>query len=134
MIRGSCLCGGVRYEIASALEELHHCHCSQCRKGHGAAFSTYGQAPADALRITSGEAQIHRFRSSPPVERSFCGACGSSLFFRFDALPHAVWIAAGTFDDDPGMRPGAHIFVGSKAPWHELTDTVPRFDGFPPEG
>jgi hypothetical protein len=133
MVRGSCLCGAVRYEASAPLEEIHHCHCSRCRKAHGAAFATYARAASDTFRFTSGEDRVQRYRSSPPVERVFCGACGSSLLFLFEGFPEAVWIAAGTFDDDPGLRPHAHIFVGSKAPWSEISDGLPRHDGYPPE-
>ena len=134
MPKGSCLCGAVRYEVAGALEEIHHCHCSRCRKAHGAAFSTFGKAAAADLRVTSGADAIRRYRSSPPIERAFCGTCGSNLTFRFDGLPDAVWIAIGTLDDDPGVRPSAHIFAASIAPWHAITDDLPTFDEYPPEG
>jgi hypothetical protein len=68
------------------------------------------------------------------VERTFCGDCGSSLLFRFDGLPDAVWVAAGTLDDDPGIRPDAHIFVASKACWYEIADALPQHAGYPPQG
>jgi len=134
MIRGSCLCGAVRYEVTDPLDELHHCHCSRCRKAHGAAFATYARARSDTFRFASGEDRVHRYRSSPPVERVFCSACGSNLLFLFEGFPDAVWIAAGTFDDDPGLRPHAHLFVGSKAPWHEISDALAQHDAYPPQG
>jgi hypothetical protein len=77
---------------------------------------------------------VRGFRSSPPVERTFCDRCGSRLTFGFDGLPEALWVAAGTLDDDPGLRPQAHIFVGSKAVWHEIADDLPRFEEYPPGG
>jgi hypothetical protein len=132
-MRGSCLCGAVRYEVAGPFEEVHHCHCSRCRKAHGAAFSTFGRTTKGGLRFLSGEEKVRPFRSSPPVERSFCAECGSNLLFRFDPLPDAVWVAVGTLDDEPSMRPQAHIFVGSKAPWHAITDELPQFPEYPPE-
>jgi hypothetical protein len=134
MIRGSCLCGAVRYEMSGAIEEIHHCHCSRCRKAHGAAFSTYAQVARDGFRFVQGEEKVRHFRSSPPVQRSFCSECGSNLIFGFDGLPDAVWVAAGTFDDDPGQRPQAHIFVASKACWFDITDDLARFDEYPPQG
>lgn len=132
MIHGSCLCGAVGYEIAAPLEEMHHCHCASCRKGHGAAFATYAQAPRGAFRFTRGREKVKTYRSSPPCERTFCGECGSNLQFLLDAVPDSLWIAVGTFDDTPDRRPEAHIFVAAKAPWHEITDSLPRFDAFPP--
>jgi hypothetical protein len=132
MITGSCLCGAVRYEITGPLEEMHHCHCSRCRKSHGAAFGTFAQVPAGAFRLVTGEGAVRRYRSSPPVERSFCATCGSNLTFRFDGPPEMLWVAAGTLDDDPVLRPGAHVFVASCAPWYAITDQLPRFDDYPP--
>jgi hypothetical protein len=113
---------------------MHHCHCARCRKTHGAAFSTFARVARGDFRFTRGEALVRGFRSSPPVERTFCERCGSKLTFRFDGLPDAVWVAAGTFDDDPGIRPRAHVFVGSKACWHEITDGLPCFEEYAPEG
>lgn len=133
MIRGSCLCGAVRYEIAGPLEEMHHCHCRRCRKAHGAAFSTFARTPAASLRLVSGAQTLRRFRSSTSVQRTFCGECGSNLFFGFDPLPDAVWVAVGSFDDDPGLRPEGHIFVASKAPWHAITDDLPQYEEYPPQ-
>ncbi len=133
MLRGSCLCGAVHYEVAGELEEIHHCHCSRCRKAHGAAFSTFGRLADAQLTITAGADLIRRYRSSPPVERSFCSVCGSNLTFRFDPFPDAVWLAIGSLDDDPGARPSAHIFAGSIAPWHQITDELPAFEKYPPQ-
>ena len=64
--------------------------------------------------------------------RSFCDTCGSSLQFLFDGVPDMMWIAAGTFDGVPDRRPEAHIFVGSKAPWHDITDDLPCHEEYPP--
>lgn len=133
MVRGSCLCSAVRYEIHGPIEEIHHCHCSRCRKAHGAAFSTFARVRARDLRLAAGTERLRRYRSSPPVERAFCTECGASLFFAVESFPDLVWVAAGTFDDDPGVRPEAHIFVGSKAPWYAITDALPQHEVYPPE-
>jgi len=133
MIVGSCLCGAVRYEVGAPFEEMHHCHCSRCRKAHGAAFSTFARTKKAGLRFIAGEGKLRHFRSSPPVERSFCGDCGSNLLFRFDGLPDAVWVAVASLDGDPGLAPQAHIFVGSKAPWCTIADELPQFADYPPE-
>jgi hypothetical protein len=134
MMRGSCLCGAVQYELREQFSEVHHCHCSRCRKAHGAAFSTFGRIAKSSLRFVSGEDKVRDFRSSSLVQRSFCGECGSNLLFQFDPLPEAAWVAVGSLDDDPGLHPQAHIFVGSKAAWHAITDDLPQFQEYPPEG
>ena len=133
MLHGSCLCRAVRYEVTGEIGEIHHCHCTRCRKAHGAAFSTFGRLARSQLRMATEGDALRTYRSSPPVERTFCATCGSNLTFAFDGLPDDVWIAVGTLDDDPGVRPSAHIFAASKAPWHAITDALPQFAEYPPD-
>ena len=128
---GSCLCGAVRYTIRAPLQEIHHCHCSRCRKSHGAAFSTYAGIPAAAFTFTSGATNVRRYRSSPEVERTFCATCGSNLTFRADFAPDSLYVTVATFDQDPGMRPQFHIFAGSKASWHDILDKLPQHREYP---
>ena len=129
---GACLCGAIRYQIRGPIEGIDYCHCSMCRRSQGSAFSTYGRVPRPALRIVSGADRMKDFRSSEEVTRSFCSECGSSLLFHHAAAPQFSFIAVGTLDDDPGSRPEAHIFVGSKASWYEISDGLPQHDGYPP--
>jgi hypothetical protein len=127
MIEGSCLCGGVGYEITGEIHHMHYCHCSMCRKAHGTAFATYtGVHPRD-LRFTRGEELITRFQSSDEAQRRFCSRCGSNLLFEPKATPDVAWVAVGGFDSDPKERPGAHIYVASKAPWFEISDELLQF-------
>lgn len=64
MLRGSCLCGSVRYEVGGPVHDVHHCHCSMCRKAHGAAFSTFARLDAAAFRVVAGADQVRSSRSS----------------------------------------------------------------------
>jgi len=132
MSKGSCLCGTVRYETSVPLEHIDHCHCSMCRRSHGAAFSTYGRVPKEAYRVTSGESNLKAYASSDAVVRSFCDRCGSSLLFQHAALPEYNFVAVGTLDEDPGTKPEAHIFVESKASWYDITDDLPQHAQYPP--
>ena len=133
MIRGSCLCGSVLYEISGALYRLLHCHCSQCRKAHGAAFGTYARVKRADFRFLAGESDVVSYASSPGVRRTFCQRCGASLQFIRDSKAEALWITAGTLDVEPDIRPSHHIFVASKAPWFEITDGLPQYEqGLPP--
>lgn len=131
-MRGSCLCGAVAWEATSPLEVLHHCHCSRCRKQHGAPFSTFGRFRRDGFRYTRGDDRVKSFRSSEHIERTFCADCGSNLEFRVDLLPDVVWMAAGSFDEETAVRPDAHIFATSKASWFEITDGLPQHEGYAP--
>jgi len=130
-IKGSCLCGTIRYEITGLLQMAGHCHCSICRKSHGAAFATWAIIDPEQFRWTAGEACIQRYASSPGRERFFCRQCGSPLAASHDRKISEVVV--GTIDGDPGVRPREHIFTGSKALWHEITDALPQYPGWPPE-
>ncbi len=130
MVRGSCLCGGVRFE-ADAIELLSNCHCSMCRKVHGAAYGTFANVYKTGFRWVSGEDLVQSYQSSKHNTRPFCRVCGSNLpKARHD---DETWvIPAGLLDDDPGVRPCLHMFTGSKAPWHEIDDDLPSFDTYIP--
>lgn len=132
MPTGTCACGAVRYEIATPFIEMHHCHCSRCRKSHGSAFATFASTRADGVTIRAGADALRDYRSSPVVRRRFCERCGANVFFHADPFPDLVWIAAGTLDGEPGIRPGAHAFVASRAEWFTPSDTLPSFDEYPP--
>ena len=129
-IRGNCLCGGAQYEIIGELSDVAYCHCSVCRRTLGAAFGAYARVDADEFRWVSGENLIGTYESSPSVYRCFCRKCGSPLG-AVDEAGKLSWVSLGTVEGDPGVRPEAHIFVGSKAPWHEIADDLPRFDEWP---
>lgn len=129
MTEGSCLCGTVRFAV-DEVRDMAHCHCSMCRKHHGASFATMARVPTDAFRWSAGEEAIRHYESSPGFRRSFCGACGSSLP---DRSPSGGWfVPAGLFTEDPGVRPVVHIFRASRAPWHTIADDLPGFDEWPP--
>jgi hypothetical protein len=130
VIRGSCLCGDVAWQVDGAVELMSHCHCSRCRKTHGAAFATYVLGAKERFRFVRGRERIVHGQSPPGSFRTFCGRCGSPVPY-LEEGPR-VGIPAGCLDDDPGVRPLAHIFVASKAPWWEIRDALPRFDAYPP--
>lgn len=132
-LNGSCLCGGVRYQIDGALGRVVSCHCSMCRKATGAAFRTRASVAAAEFRWLEGERLVSRFASSPGEERTFCRVCGSTLPTFFRNRPGEIGLPLGTLDDDPGVRPSAHVWVDSKAPWYDITDELPRYaEGIPP--
>jgi hypothetical protein len=131
MIRGSCLCGQVKYELNGGVELINHCHCAMCRKVHGAAFGSFLHASAKGFRWVAGDDSLKRYSSSPGNVRAFCPTCGSNMPV-VESDGAEVNIPAGTLDDDPGVRPMVHIFTGSKAPWFEITDALPQFSAFPP--
>jgi len=131
MIRGSCLCGQVTYHLDGGVELMNNCHCSMCRKVHGAAFGSFLHASAQGFRWKSGEQLVERYESSAGNVRAFCRVCGSNMPVVENG--NHVIIPAGTLDDDPGVRPMANIFAGSKAPWFDIEDSLPRFYEFAPD-
>ncbi|SFM32361.1 Uncharacterized conserved protein [Variovorax sp. OV329] len=128
--RGRCLCGAVQYELNGEIRFASHCHCGMCRKAHGAAFGSYGGVSAGKFRITQGQEVLHEFESSPGVTRSFCSRCGSPITWTSDEHPEHVAFTLGTLEAPPAELPGMrHIHVASKAPWYDICDSVPRFEG-----
>ena len=128
MLKGSCLCGGIRYEIDSDLGPVTNCHCIQCRKSSGASFATNASVPVGSFRFVMGGDLLREWESSPGIRRCFCGRCGSQILKRKDASPESIRLRLGTLDTDPGVKPSKHIFVGSKAAWLEITDDLPVFE------
>jgi hypothetical protein len=126
-VKGSCLCGGVRYEVDGAFGAVVNCHCSMCRKATGAAFRTRAVVSTAAFRWLAGESLVSRYESSPGNIRTFCRICGATLATFFRDHPEQIGLPLGTLDADPGVRPSAHVFVDSKAPWFEITDALPQF-------
>lgn len=122
---GQCLCGAIRYAVEDAFEYALNCHCSQCRRATGAAFKSFAGIKRDQLTVHgSGEALLRYGDGADHDIR--CGRCGSLLYsvVRDGTYVH---VTLGTLQDAPSMRPTAHIFVGSKAPWFEITDALPQY-------
>jgi len=132
MIKGSCLCGQVRYEINGEIGPITHCHCLTCRKAHAAAFSSVAAVQLPDLAITMGESLLKHYESSPGKRRYFCSNCGSHIYAKREGQQHYI-IRIGTIDGDPRLRPVQHIFTRYKAPWHEISDNLPMFLGSPTE-
>jgi hypothetical protein len=126
---GACLCGELRYEVAGLSQNFTHCHCSMCRKHHGAPFATFLAAPQQDLRWLGGEPSVVEYASSAARVRRFCGACGSVAPA---PLGGRVLLPAGNLLGELGAVGGLHMFVGSKAPWHVIGDGLPQHDAAPP--
>jgi hypothetical protein len=131
MLRGQCLCGAVRYAVSNTFQYALICHCSQCRRATGSAFKPFAGIESNALRLTEGEGQVLIYGNQQAAHDVHCGRCGSLLYsvVREGAYVH---VTLGTLLDAPDIRPSAHIFVGSKAPWYEIGDSLPQYEEFPP--
>jgi hypothetical protein len=132
MITGSCHCGAVRYEIHGRLLMFANCHCPDCRKYTGSAFSSVLATESQGFILTSGEDNLALYPSSPGKERRFCKTCGCHIFLRAEHRPGMIFVRAGTLDDDPGIRPQGHFWTSMKAPWHDICDSLPQhLEGLP---
>jgi hypothetical protein len=125
---GSCLCGSFQFVVEGPIRFLKNCHCSQCRKMTGSSFGTYARAKVDHLRVLSGASTITTFERRPNIQIAFCNRCGSPVPHPPPGSPEVEFLA-GLLDDDPGVKLSFHIYVGSKAPWCELSDGLPQFEG-----
>ena len=126
--KGSCLCGRIKFEAGAFQPRTGSCHCSMCRKFHGAAFATLAEVKATDFRWLAGETYLQSYTAPNGTVRSFCCHCGSSLTFApANDTGELVEIALGCFDDDVPIRPDAHIYVDSAANWVVADDDLPRF-------
>ena len=127
MLRGSCACGRVRYEIrGSLIGPVTYCHCWRCRKHSGSSFGTTAAVKAADFGVLAGEQLLSSWESSPGVRRFFASCCGSPIYKRHESTPEFLGFRLGTLDTDPGLKAGMHFMPGSKAPWVELHDSLPR--------
>ena len=131
-LAGRCLCGVVTFQVSGPFNTMTHCHCSMCRKHHGSAFATLVGAPLMGFKWLSGEDSVIEYASSEKGRRYFCRHCGSVMPMLIEAMDLAL-VPAGNLDGDPEVRPQSHLFVGSKAPWYEITDDLPQHEEYPPE-
>jgi len=129
-VHGRCLCGDVAWTADEPFDFMTHCHCSRCRKAHGTAFATVVACHEGGLRFTQGRDRIVDYESSPSLSRPFCRRCGTVVPTE-EPWEGRVLFPAGPLDDDPGIRPVAHIFAASHAPWFPLRGSLPRFDAYP---
>jgi hypothetical protein len=127
--RGSCLCGLVKFEVDEFLPQAAHCHCSMCRKFHGASYATIAGVQRSKFRWIEGKDARKRYTAENGTTRTFCRHCGSSLTFSSPrATEEEVEIALGAMDGDVPVIPSAHIFVGSAANWTVLSDDLPQYN------
>jgi hypothetical protein len=125
MLAGECLCRAVRYEVADAFEYALNCHCSNCRRATGSAFKPFAGITRDRLTVVSGADRLAIYGDAITHD-AHCRHCGSLLYsvVRNAAYVH---VTMGTLRDVPAIRPSAHIFVGSKAPWYDILDDLPQY-------
>jgi hypothetical protein len=128
MLSGRCECRAVRYRVADEFLYAANCHCSNCRAGTGSAFKPFAGIERDKLRVVEGADRLLVW-GDDTANHTRCGVCGALLYsvVRDGAYVH---VAMGSLVDNPSISATEHIFVGSKAPWFEITDDLPQSEEY----
>jgi hypothetical protein len=131
-MRGSCLCGAVRFEVAEPFVTASHCHCQHCKRISGGVGTTSGRVPTSAIRILEGRGQLRSYTPPGGTAKTFCSVCGSNLFGGGWPRSEMTPVRVSAIDSDFDAKPERHLFVRSVAPWEMLPeDGLPRYDTRP---
>jgi len=128
---GGCLCGGVRYRFPLPPLWVAHCHCTMCRRAQGAGFVTWIGTDGERFELLGSAAALRTYQSSPAATRSFCGRCGTPLFFESSNWPGELHITLGSVDAGIAARlqPQGHVHWATHVPWiGEIHDGLPRHE------
>lgn len=133
-MKGSCMCGAVRFDVQPPLKLFQYCHCSRCRKTSGSVHSANLFVAPEQLQWLQGEDMLTRFE--PPAAKyyatTFCKRCGSSLPWLVQGGRSLV-IPAGSLDEEPELLPQQNIFCGSRPQWSRPYSDLPENDTLPPK-
>lgn len=124
--RGSCLCGAVRFRANLPTKWVAHCHCTYCRRAHGAPFVTWAGFAAEQFTVEPHALQPAWYESSPGARRAFCPQCGSPMFFESTRWPGEVHVARALIEGSLDREPSAHVFFESHVPWLQISDDLPK--------
>jgi hypothetical protein len=131
-LRGSCLCGGVRFELAGEFEPRTFCHCTSCKRLSGGVGTANGWAPTDSIRIVGGSELLRTFQPEEGSAKTFCSVCGANLYGGGWPESEHTSVRLPAIDTPFEGRPRRHIFTRSVAPWETLPDDgLERFDSLP---
>lgn len=126
LVHGSCLCGEVRFSASLPTKWVAHCHCTYCRRAHGAAFVTWAGFSTEQVSIDADGRAPTWHSSSPGAERAFCPRCGSPMFFRSTRWPGEMHVARALIADPLDRDPSAHVFYETHVPWLQVNDELPK--------
>jgi hypothetical protein len=128
-VRGSCLCGAIRFRAGLPSLFCGHCHCSMCRRNHGAGYVTWFAVARERFSLENGAEKLARYVSSKHGSRSFCAECGSSLFCESSAHPEQVDIVLANVEGPIDRLPQVHVYFDDRADWVSVEDGLPRLGG-----
>jgi hypothetical protein len=130
MIKGSCLCGAVAFQIEGALHSARYCHCTNCRKFSGTAYAARALAQAAQLAVTASEAAVTKYDSGGGL-RVFCASCGCPLWYEPNGLPQFRGIPLGVIDGVGAPKPEMHVWTKSMVGWATISDDLPIHENHP---
>jgi len=128
LFNGGCRCGAIRYRVSGPPVMVEYCHCDSCRRSSGSAVTVLAGFPRDGFEILNGLPTY--YESTPVVKRSFCGICGSPLFYENQEYPDEVYISLGSFDQPEQLPPDRHVWVSERITWHRIGDDLSQYDQF----
>jgi hypothetical protein len=123
---GDCLCGAVAFTGRLPSRWVAHCHCSRCRRAHGAAFVTWVGLDADGVAVRDPRSRLSWHRAEGGGERGFCSSCGSTLFFRSPSWPGELHVVLANFNDPVDKAPQAHVYYDTHVDWVRVADDLPK--------
>ena len=129
MLTGRCACKTVTYAVADEFVVAYNCHCSNCRAMTGSAFLPWGEIEPEKLRVTNGEDSLILDGDPHSHHAKRCGKCFSLVYWT--GYGGKIRVPYGSLSEEPSLKPMAHMFVGSKAPWYEIRDDLPPHDDTP---
>jgi hypothetical protein len=129
-VTGACACAAVKFELTGKLRDVVFCHCSRCRRWHGH-VGAYTRVKKDTL-VMHEQKGLKWHQLAPDTRRGFCGECGSVIFFDAADQGDTIAITAGVLDAPTGLKPLAHIYVGSKGDYYPAPTDATVWDTLPP--
>jgi hypothetical protein len=124
--RGGCRCGELRLVAVGEPDTVVYCHCGDCRRSSGAPVSLFAGYPGGRVEVERGAPKI--YESAPGVRRSFCGDCGTPMFYEDERLPGEIYISIGVFDAPESLEPRGHSWFSRRLPWLDIRDDLPRHE------
>lgn len=128
-VSGSCFCGGVSFELTLPTQWCGHCHCSMCRRAHGAGYVTWVALPGAQFRFVAGEELVSHFQSSQHGQRGFCRVCGSSLFCESTHHPDVIDVVLANIDGELDRTPQANVYFSDRVDWVVVDEALPKLGG-----
>lgn len=128
-VKGGCLCGAVRFEVMLPSKWCAHCHCSMCRRAHGAGFVTWAGFESDHFTLRAGDHHLQWYESSPGARRGFCSTCGSTMLFESTRWPDETHVALGCIEGEIDRKPQANSFFDEHVDWAPIDDALKAYGG-----